>query len=145
MAAITYSKSNKSFVTVGVGIIHQNGKYLICQRSTSGSLPLYWEFPGGKQEKDERIQDTIVRELLEELNVKANIEHKLGVYQWQYPLVSVRLICYFVTIKDISMIHLNVHADMKWCSLHDLTKYNILPSNKQIIETLKVQHTNLIK
>src|SRR5699024_8161024 len=49
---------------IGVGIIeHQNGKVLIALRPENAMLGGMWEFPGGKQEKGEKIQTTVEREL----------------------------------------------------------------------------------
>jgi len=59
---------------IGVGIlINRNGEVLIALRPEDAMLGGLWEFPGGKQKEDESIRETIVRELDEELGVKAKI------------------------------------------------------------------------
>ncbi|MCH7400557.1 (deoxy)nucleoside triphosphate pyrophosphohydrolase [Belliella kenyensis] len=50
-------------------IIHQE-KILVAQRSEYMSNPLKWEFPGGKLENHESLEECIKREILEELNLK---------------------------------------------------------------------------
>lgn len=54
-------------------IIDDEGKVLAAQRSESMSLPLKWEFPGGKLSKNETAEDCIVREIQEELNISVTI------------------------------------------------------------------------
>ena len=134
MAAL---KQRKLCYVIGVGIIHDNDRYLLCQRNATGVFPLLWEFPGGKQEQNETIQETIIRELHEELHVHVSIGHKLGDYDWSYPEFSVRLICYFVTVKEPSSLRLNVHAAASWCSLQEIVKYKLLPSNVQLVQAIE--------
>ncbi len=54
---------------VVIGILKQNGKYFIQQRSLKGLLQGLWEFPGGKKEKKESHQSALIREMKEECNV----------------------------------------------------------------------------
>ena len=125
-------------LVVGVGIISHNNRYLLCQRLCNIDLyPSYWEFPGGKQERNESIEETITRELFEELNLRCTVGCLLGKFHWQYSSFSVTLICHLITVDDISSLCLNVHADIMWCPLQNLLNYNILPSNKQIIKALQ--------
>ena len=44
------------------------GQILIGQRQEEGSLPGYWEFPGGKLNKNETPEDCLIREIKEEIN-----------------------------------------------------------------------------
>lgn len=58
-------------LTVTAAIIEQNGKYLIARRKAGDAMGGYWEFPGGKVDGGETPDQGMVRELLEELGVKA--------------------------------------------------------------------------
>jgi len=51
-------------------LIDKDGRVLVCQRPMGKSFAGMWEFPGGKLEKGERPEDTIVRELREELGIE---------------------------------------------------------------------------
>ena len=52
---------------VVAGLILQGGKLLVCQRTRHQTMPLKWEFPGGKIEEGEQPRDALRRELEEEL------------------------------------------------------------------------------
>ncbi|MCU1256222.1 MAG: hydrolase, partial [Candidatus Angelobacter sp.] len=52
---------------VVAALVVRDGKILICQRTEDQAMPLKWEFPGGKVERDEDLRDALHRELEEEL------------------------------------------------------------------------------
>ena len=55
-------------IPVSIGLITQNGKTLLGKRS-AGEFIDFWEFPGGKIEKDESSHEALVREIREELAI----------------------------------------------------------------------------
>jgi 8-oxo-dGTP diphosphatase len=63
----------KRHLHVACAIIEQEGKVLAAQRSATMSLPLKWEFPGGKIETGETAEECLARELKEELEVSVHI------------------------------------------------------------------------
>ena len=72
-------------ITVVAGVIERGDRILIGQRKQRGAHPLKWEFPGGKVEADELPEDALVRELEEELAIRARIDREITRYQFQYP------------------------------------------------------------
>src|SRR4051812_30446330 len=58
---------------VVAGLILQEGKLLVCQRTRHQTMPLKWEFPGGKIESGEQPRDALRRELEEELGIEARV------------------------------------------------------------------------
>lgn len=70
-------------VRIGAGgIIYQDGKVLLMRRINTASFDHMWSNPGGTfdPEQDKTIEDTVVRELREELGVEVKIEKFLGKY-----------------------------------------------------------------
>ena len=66
------------FSVIGVGVVlNQAGEVLIDQRLNEGLLGGLWEFPGGKQEPEEVITDTIARELREELAIEVAVDQEV--------------------------------------------------------------------
>ena len=63
---------------IGIGIIfNKRGQILIDQRLKNSSMGGMWEFPGGKRELNEEIEETIHRETMEELGISIKVEDKL--------------------------------------------------------------------
>lgn len=81
----------KRHIRVVCGIIEQNGLILATQRSGKMSLPLKWEFPGGKLEPGETLQQCLLRELQEELGVTVRVGQGLTPVDHDYPDFSVTL------------------------------------------------------
>jgi len=73
-------------VEVAVGVIKRADKIYISKRADTLHQGGLWEFPGGKREQQESIEQTLCRELLEEVNItvleqtssKWLIEHDYG-------------------------------------------------------------------
>lgn len=59
----------KEEITVHAGVCVHEGRVLLVQRSPNTSYPLYWVFPGGREEPGETGLQTLVRELSEELGI----------------------------------------------------------------------------
>ena len=84
--------------TVVAAVIERNGRILIAQRKRTGQHPLKWEFPGGKAEPNEAPEAAVVRELEEELAIRARVGHEIMRYEYQYPgRPPILLIFYSVT------------------------------------------------
>ena len=71
--------------TVVAAVIQRDGRILAGQRKPTGNHPLKWEFPGGKMEADETPEAALVRELTEELGIRARIQGEITRYEYQYP------------------------------------------------------------
>ena len=64
--------------TVVAAIIRKNDLCLIVQRNKNKHLGLKWEFPGGKVEDQETLEEALIREIKEELNITINVHKKIG-------------------------------------------------------------------
>lgn len=59
----------KLLLVVAAALIDADGRVLIAQRPQGKQLAGLWEFPGGKVEPSERPEETLIRELKEELGI----------------------------------------------------------------------------
>lgn len=107
-------------INVTCAIIEKDGFVLVTQRSEQMSLPLKWEFPGGKVEGEESIEDCLKREIKEELNIEINIISPLEPNLHAYPNgKEIRLIP-FICEYNSGALHLAEHADYKWLKKDEL-------------------------
>jgi 8-oxo-dGTP diphosphatase len=107
---------------VACAIIEQSGKVLATQRSESMSLPLKWEFPGGKIKDGESASACLKRELREELGIDVSVGPPLAPTTHRYRAFTVTLYPFRcrVVAGDIT---LHEHAALVWllpAELHTL-------------------------
>ena len=109
-------------IHVTCAIIEKDGKVLSTQRSEIMSLPLKWEFPGGKINDGERPEECLSRELHEELGIAVVISRSLAPVTHQYPTFIITLypfVCRIITGEII----LHEHKAFTWLppeKLHEL-------------------------
>lgn len=72
-------------------IVNDKNEVFISQRHAGSHLGGLWEFPGGKVEVGESVQDALVRELHEETGIRITHSHPLIRVHHEYPDKSVLL------------------------------------------------------
>ena len=77
-------------VAVGV-LINPEGQFLLTSRPEGKVYAGYWEFPGGKLEAGEAVDQALRRELQEELGIVIGAAHPWKVDMMDYPHALVRL------------------------------------------------------
>lgn len=96
-------------------ILVQDGKILCAQRSKDKSLPLKWEFPGGKLETGESVYDALRREIREELLVDVDLAENIFYEdRHSYDFATIHLTTIFATIKDQQVPVRTEHEDLRW-------------------------------
>ena len=85
-------KHYKVSIKVTCAIITYRNKILAVQRSKRMSMPMKWEFPGGKIEEGESEIDCIKREIKEELNIDIEVLDRLTPSIYNYPTFTIELI-----------------------------------------------------
>jgi 8-oxo-dGTP diphosphatase len=110
-------------------------KVLVTQRSEQMSLPLKWEFPGGKIKQDETAKECILREIKEELNIEIVVEEELQGSTYDYGTITVYLIPFICTIKAGRII-LSEHKESRWLSKEDLLTLDWAPADVPILNQL---------
>ena len=90
-------KSDKmEIVKVTGAIITSKNQFLICRRGPNEIAAGFWEFPGGKIEKNETEKECIKRELKEELNINAVVGNLYDQYLYKSTNVAYNL-SFFIT------------------------------------------------
>lgn len=104
---------------VACAIIERRGAVLATQRSTTMSLPLKWEFPGGKIAPGELPADCLRRELIEELGLYITVGHALPQHTHSYHTFTITFHPFVCTIAS-GEITLHEHAAFSWLPPEDL-------------------------
>lgn len=122
---------------IGVGMITDlNRRMLIALRPDDAMLGGLWEFPGGKQKKEESIENTVQRELKEELGVEVNVNDKFMQLKHAYSHFKITLHAYWCTIESGTPAP-NSSNGLKWVSLEEIAEYPFPKANKVLIEKLQ--------
>lgn len=83
---------NKKITDVAVGVlVRDDGSYLLGSRPEGKPYAGYWEFPGGKLEENESVEQALYRELNEELGIQISGSQPWEVIEYDYPHAYVRL------------------------------------------------------
>jgi 8-oxo-dGTP diphosphatase len=106
-------------IRVACAIIKKNGRILAAQRSESMSMPLKWEFPGGKINSGETPEQCLKRELREELGIEVHVGRSFEQVTHQYPDFSVTLFPFLCTLTG-GQLTLHEHKAVAWMSPDDL-------------------------
>ncbi|MFB0829924.1 8-oxo-dGTP diphosphatase MutT [Brevibacillus laterosporus] len=129
----------KQVDVVGAVIINDNQKILSALRSQQMSLPGMWEFPGGKIEKGEKPQESLIREIEEELGCQIEVGELISDSVYEYPTVKVRLITYFAKVVSGEPMA-SEHEELRWITANELHSLKWAPADLPTIEKLSKEH-----
>ncbi len=121
---------------VVAGLIVKDGKLLVCQRTRHQTMPLKWEFPGGKIEEGEQPRDALRRELEEELGILATVGDEVRRIQHEYPNGGMVELRFFVVREYQREIENRIFRDMQWADPKDLPKYDFLEADLTLVRDL---------
>ena len=126
----------KRQITVAAAIIWQDDMILITKRPEGTHLEGLWEFPGGKKEEGETLEECIAREIKEELGIQVKPEKLLLAVNHEYDTKIVDLYTFECILINGSPVPME-GQDMKWVKLEDLSGYSFPPPDIEIIEYLR--------
>lgn len=122
-------------IRVVAAVIPRGGRFLLTQRLPGAHMEGYWEFPGGKLEPDETIEEGLARELREELGVRVVDIRPLWVVTHDYPEKRVELNFLQARIVGDEPVALEV-ADLGWFTPAEMPNLPILPADLPIVAKL---------
>ena len=121
---------------VVAGLIVKDGKLLVCQRTRHQTMPLKWEFPGGKIEEREQPRDALRRELEEELGILATIGDEVKRIQHEYPNGGMVELRFFIVREYKREIENRIFKDIQWADPKDLPKFDFLEADLTLVRDL---------
>lgn len=133
-------------IEVVAAVIVKDGMILATQRGY-GEFKGKWEFPGGKVEKDENLEQAIIREIKEETNANINVVEYINTVEYDYATFHLTMHTYlcevlnnnpeFVYHDDNTL----EHDNMVWLDLSDLDHLDWLPADVLVVNELKKNKT----
>ena len=115
-------KSPLPHLQVTAAVLQENGKVFLAKRPPDGLLGGMWEYPGGKQENNETLPESLRREILEELSVPITVGEPLGTFHHAYTHYKVTLHAFHCSFKSREL-QLTFHTESAWVSLDSLSNY----------------------
>ena len=117
-------------------LIFQDEKILVCQRTRHQTMPLKWEFPGGKIEPGEQPRDALRRELEEELGIDATIGDEVARIRHEYrngAAVELR----FYTVREYKgELENKIFKDVRWAKPPELPSFDFLEADLGLVRDL---------
>jgi len=122
---------------IGVAVItNQQGEILIDRRKQSGEMGGLWEFPGGKIESGETIEECIQREVKEELDIQIKVGDRLTTITHAYETFKVTLYvhdCEYVSGTPQTIECEEIH----WVKPNLISQYQFPQANIKIVNLLQ--------
>jgi 8-oxo-dGTP diphosphatase len=122
---------------IGVAVIsNEQGKILIDRRRLEGLMGGLWEFPGGKIEKGETVEECIKREINEELGILIEVGKHLITIDHTYTHLRVTLTVHHC--RHLQGVPQPLECDeIRWVNLDELDRFAFPQANIQIIAALR--------
>ena len=121
---------------VVVALILRDEKLLVCQRTKHQTMPLKWEFPGGKIEDGEQPRDALRRELEEELGIEADIGEEVTRIRHEYPGGGAVELRFYVVRKYHGEIENRIFREIRWAKPAELPSFDFLEADLKLVQDL---------
>lgn len=119
-------------IEVSAGWIEENGRILLCRRPLGKANGGMWEFPGGKREEGESGQETLERELTEELGIRVKAGEEMARTVWNGPRGEIAITLYPARLTE-GEITLLEHSEMKWLARSELAGMELCPADRELL------------
>lgn len=110
------------------------GRYLLTQRRADATLPLLWEFPGGRVREGEDDQSALARALQDRLGLRVEVGDQVMQFVHGYETYDLELIVYGCRTGDEPELHRV--ADARWVPASDFGLYEFPGADQQTVDQL---------
>ena len=121
-----------------IALIDDENKILIGKRPIGKVFENLWEFPGGKVQKNETVEQALIRETKEEINInlKMNCIAPLAFSTYYDQDINIIILLFISRKWDLEPV-CKFHSELKWVKVNDLNKYDMPPANKPLVSSLQ--------
>jgi A/G-specific adenine glycosylase len=138
------AKAQTPHYDVAAGIVYNaNGQFLIAQRPNEGLLGGLWEFPGGKQEAGETLEECLQRELREELAIEVQVGERLTTVRHAFTHFK-------ITLAAFECLHLSGEPQTigcqawRWATLAEVDQFAFGKADLEVIKALREKPKRLL-
>ena len=123
----------------GAGLIWKNNELLISKRNSDSMLGGLWEFPGGKKDSSESIENCIKRKIKKKLNIAITIHKKLKSVKHSYSHFQMTLYAYHCKYKGGSPKAIEC-ANFKWISPEEINSLAFHKANHKLFNQIPAKN-----
>lgn len=121
---------------ITAALINSQGRLLVAQRPPGKKFGLLWEFPGGKVEPGEAPEESIVREIKEELCLEIRVRSLFKTISLREPGSQADLHAYWCAIRGGSLTLLE-HVAVKWATMSELQSLEFAKVDRLLLPYLE--------
>lgn len=123
------------YVVVAAAILQREGKILLTKRKLEAHQGGLWEFPGGKQEMGETLEQCLQRELKEEIDIEVGAIKHFSVLRYRYPEKEVELHFFTCSIVQGDPKPLGC-IEMAWVPKGELAFYEFPAADRPVLRKI---------
>ena len=126
----------KKHIKVAAAVIFVDGKFLLSKRKAEQHQGNKWEFPGGKIDGNESVEQALVRELQEELDIAVVNQQSFMNLDFEYPEKKVSL--YFQLVTEFTGQERGVEGqEVAWFDPQQIQQLTFPDANLPVLEKIK--------
>lgn len=125
-------------IEIGMAVLVHNSKIFVAQRNIMKHQGGMWEFPGGKLEAGETLQECVAREFMEEFGKEIAVGELFMEHTYHYEgMGDFHLNAFWAFAKNDEIPEVNEHMEYRWVSIPEMEKLEFCPADTPFIEALK--------
>jgi 8-oxo-dGTP diphosphatase len=121
-------------VIVTAAVIERDGRLLVTRRLEGSHMGGRWEFPGGKCEPGETVEQCLAREIREELGAEVVVRDEI--YRTTYAYADRVLDLRFLRCTLCSELTAQMGQEIRWVARHDLPALEFPPADAELVAKL---------
>jgi len=121
-------------IVVAAAVVEREGRFLVTRRIKGTHLEGLWEFPGGKCDAGESLDQCLQREIAEELVARVSVGEEIFRITHEYPGRSITL--HFFACSLTGDPRPLIGQEMQWVARKDLRSLEFPPADDRLIDLL---------